>query len=220
MNNDPDSLLPDVPREGAVLDLDALEAERREGRGTALEVKWRSEVYVLPIEMPMEAVEELATMATAPDIPDDATNEQMAAAMAHINKGLDGGLAILFCSCTVLPVTDLEGKPLDVRKAANHETPCQWARFLATRPSIETRMSLVRGVWAAYGVSLGEALAPLTQSASTTAPSEQTSNGSTAATPATSGRGKAPADRQRKTPAKRAPARKRATAPRSGSATS
>lgn len=195
-----------VPRTGNVLDLDALEAQRREGRGDALEVQWRGTTYRLPVELPMEAVDQLATMADVPEVAEDAAPEEAAKALRAVSKGLDGGLAVLFCGCAELP----EKRP---DKPGNHEPECPWVGFSRTRPSLETRMALVEGVWAAYGVTLGEALAPAQQQPAGGRRSAQTSSGGMGSTPAdsTAGGVKQPADRQPKKRATKAPAKKAAT---------
>lgn len=183
------------------LDLDALEAQRREGRGDALQVTWRGRDYLLPAELPMEAVAYLSAMADVQEVPDDADPAEAAKAMQKVSKALDGGLAVMFCTCPEPP----EKK---VHLAKSHEGDCQWPTFTRTRPSLDTRMALVNGVWEAYGITLGEALALTQPQPASGRPSEQTSNGTTGLTPATSGGGvKAPADRKR-------PAKKKAAAPK------
>lgn len=218
-----DTDLPTVPRSGNVLDLDALEAQRREGRGDALEVKWQGTAYTLPVELPMEAVEELAAMAEVEDIDEDADPQLAAAALKQVSRGLDGGLAVLFCTELTLPERP-DDWPADqdwhVGNPHVHSDDCAWRTFCRTRPSLETRMALVNGVWAAYGISLGEALAPTQQLAAGGRPSARTSRASTSSTRATSGAGaKAPGDRQPRTPrkaaaAKKAPAKKAASSRR------
>lgn len=198
--------LPTVPLEGQTLNLDALEAQRREGNGQALKVTWRGHDYLLPVELPMEAIDQLATMADVEDVAEDAEPAVAAAAMRKVSRGLDGGLAVLFCTCPALP----EKAP---HKPKSHPAECQWPKFCGTRPSLATRMALVNGAWAAYGVSLGEALAPAEQSATGGRRSVQTSNGSTGSTSETSTAGvKAPADRlqPKRPPAKKAAAKRAA----------
>lgn len=199
-----------MPREGNRLDLDALEAQRREGRGQALSVAWRGVDYLLPVELPAEAAEELANMADVQEVAEDANPAEAAAAMRKVSRALDGGLAVLFCTCP--------GLPDKAHKAKSHPDTCQWPTFCRTRPSLETRMDLVNGVWAAYGVSLGEALAPTEQPVIGGRRSVQTSDASTGSTSTTSTVGvKAPADRQPKAkPVKKAAAKRAPRKPAAG----
>lgn len=184
---------------GLVLDLDAKRTARREGRGDAIEVRNKGVVFRLPPELPADAIEPLSALA---ELPEDA--EENADALGTIRVSLEQGLAGLFCTEEKVPCDDATGYPQHL--PAGHTTDCQWPLFLDTRPSLDDELELWAGLFGAYGVSLGEALASLESSASDGTQSKPTS-GATAArsTRATSGAGNRAT---RRATAKKTPARK------------
>lgn len=199
--------VPDVPASAGVLsiDLDRERAARREGRGDNIEVTNHGVRFLLPVELPVEAVEPLAALAELEE--DDDTLETVQ--LRLIRESLEGGLAVLFCN-EPEPPAGPDGKP--AWEVGQHSVTCQWREFRDTRPSLDDELALWAGLFAAYGTSLGEALASLDSSASDGAPSQLTSSGSTASTRARSGSAGVRVKPNRA--AKRAAARKKAATAR------
>jgi hypothetical protein len=173
------STQPDLPAPADVVDLDRARAARREGHGDAIEVRNKGQAFRLPIEMPIDAVERLADLAELGEKATVLTGADASRALRQVSVILDGGLAVLFC--------DEEKPPKD---GEPHADGCQWPRFLDTKPTLNDKVALVEGVFAAYGVSLGEALASTASSATGGRRSPRTSKTTTGSTRGTSGGGR------------------------------
>lgn len=184
----------------SVVDLDKARAVRREGRGDNLEVVNKGQRFLLPVELPVDAVGPLAGLADLPDRDEEAPGEDE---LVQIRTALEGGLAALFCDEQPLPLGEDDQVPT---RGSEHSAECAWRRFLGTRPSLDDELELWAGLFAAYGTTLGEALASLDSSQSGGRPANQTPKGSTASSsqpPAgdrasTKARGKASSSRARK----------------------
>lgn len=172
-----------------MIDLDASRAVRtakREGARGNVPVQMCGERFELPVELPASVVDLL----------------------------LDGDLDLAGLIRSVVGIwTDSEAEPKEREQAetlaleallAHPTLPVdvlrtirsaiatlfgaqQWARFTALNPSLPDLVALIRGLWAEYGVSLGEAWSSSAPSGTGGATSKPTSNGSTASTHAAPG---------------------------------
>lgn len=193
-----------APAGPQVVDLDKARAIRREGRGDNLEVINKGERFLLPVELPVEAVGPLTALADLEDASDDGPGQDQ---LQTIRDALEGGLVVLFCDETEPPRDDAGLVPARVMA---HATGCSWRRFLGTRPSLDDQLELWGGLFGAYGTSLGEALASLDSSPSGGRPAKATAGGSTASSsppPATAAERKAQSKAQTTRARKRAAAR-------------
>lgn len=176
-----------TPKSGAVrIDLDAAAAARREELGAPeIEVTFRGRPYRLPVELPLEAVEPLAELGEMEDL----TEEQAAGPdgvkqLRLVKTRFESGLAMLFCNEMPRPEPADDG-------TVTHGSGCQWAEFKRSAPSLEDLTALWNGLFAAYGTTMGEALASWRSAASDGAPSKRTSSGGTGSTRGRSGAGRA-----------------------------
>lgn len=174
------------------IDLDAAAHARREERGVpAIEVTFKGRAFRLPAEMPLDAVEPLADLADLPELTDEQQDgAEGAAQMRTITARFELGLATLFCDEDPAPEADADG-------TVTHGDGCQWRVFKRSRPTLEDLMALWSGLFAAYGTTMGEALASLRSAGSDGAPSPATSGGTTRSTRARSGAAKGKAKRKR-----------------------
>lgn len=168
------------------INLDAMAQARREERGTpAIEVTFKDRTYTLPAEMPLDAIEPMADLADLPELTDEQQDgPEGAAQMRLINKRFADGLAHLFCDENPAPEPDADGNVV-------HGGDCQWRAFERSRPTLEDLMALWNGLFAAYGTTMGEALASLRSAGSDGARSRRTSGGTTGSTRKRSGAGRA-----------------------------
>lgn len=153
------------------LNLDAQRAARREARGGHVEVTLGGEVFALPPELPLEAIEPLADLADLDEL-DDADSKGQAAQLRQTRLALAASLAALFCDEGLVAPRDEDDKVMGA--PSEHAASCAWRRFAAHRPSLEDQLQLWEGLFEAYGVSLGEALARFGSAATTGAPSSTT----------------------------------------------
>jgi hypothetical protein len=163
------------------LDLDQERVVRREGKGDALRVRNRGQEFALPAELPLEALAPLADL----DVDFGALMQQaMGAADANDRKEAGNILVDMLLTRKDLPkqVVDAVKTMLSVIFG-----PDQWAAFLNTRPSLPDFMALARGLFAAYGTSLGEALGSTSSSDAGGPTLSATSNANTGLTLAASG---------------------------------
>lgn len=167
----PDDTTPSTPAGAgaSVVDLDKARAIRREGRGDNLEVVNKGQRFLLPVELPVDAVAPLAGLANLTGGDDDENVDQ--GELETIRQALEGGLAALFCDEGEPPLDDDDQV---ATSAKAHAEACAWRRFLATRPSMDDELELWAGLFAAYGTSLGEALASLDSSPSGGRPANPT----------------------------------------------
>jgi hypothetical protein len=184
----------------AGLDLDAAAAKREQRFPGGLPIPFRGEVYTLPSELPGDILDPLLdldinladVMVQAGKLIRDQGATDEAAQAAGIN--------ILTQALTANPTL-----PFDLVRAArgclqalfdyDPDNP-QWDRFLAARPTLPDYAVLIRGLFRAYGVSLGEASGSRTPSAPDGATPSATSGGTNGST--RGGRGRVPADRKAK----------------------
>lgn len=165
-----------------------IDAPRREAKEEGFTIRFRGEDYLLPVELPADALapflaRELDLVGVMKAIigaraDADETGEEVVNALLT-RPNLPNGLveavrASLECLFTAVD-KPAKGKPT------------QWNRFLAGHPSIPEYGRLVKGLVTTYGVGLGDLFASLGLSSSGGATSKPTSPGSTGSTPATSG---------------------------------
>lgn len=140
------------------VDLDAQRAARREARGERVEVVLGGIVYQLPAELPLEAVEPLAQLAELQDEDGElAEGVTEAGQLRIVRTALAASLAALICDEGLDSPRDDEDQVLAAVSA--HSDSCAWPSFSRQRPSLEDQLALWEGLFDAYGVSLGEALA-------------------------------------------------------------
>ena len=168
------------------LDLDAAAAARREGSfPDGIPVTYGGTVFTLPAELPAEALDPLLGLdVDMASIMAAAAKVQATASEAEA-RAAGGGVLI----DALLANPNL---PLDVVKAIKASLavlfgPEQWEAFLAKKPSIPVYAGLVKGLWRAYGVSLGEAFASPASSAAAGETLNSTSSAPTDSTPAAPG---------------------------------
>lgn len=164
---------------GPGLDLDA--ARRESAYPDGIPLTYQGQLFVLPAELPADVIDpwlsddlDLAGLVKKV-LADDAGNDS------------DGALDI------VLSVLEARPQVLSQVIGAVKESLAllfgadDYARFVATRPSLPAYGRLIRGLLTLYGVSLGEAFASPSSSTSAGLTQKQTSSTSTTSTPDTSG---------------------------------
>jgi hypothetical protein len=169
----------------ADLDLDAAAARRESAFPEGIPVKFGGNTFILPAELPAEALDPLldldidmaSIIASAARIQATATEEQQRQAGTQVM--IDALLAN-----PNLPVDAIRALRSALAVLFGEE---QWIKFNESRPSVPDIVRLVRGLWRAYGTSLGEAFGWGGPSESDGETSKQTSNGSTGSTRARSG---------------------------------
>jgi hypothetical protein len=201
-----------------VIDLGADRVARREGKATEIRIRLAAEQepVVIPVELPVDALAPLKALDLDKDMGllfqsrDASKVEQTLRDLLTIRPALATDLLAagkaclerLFCSSVEAvyagekltePGCDVDAVDSNKRPAPVHGKDCQWPRFVSWRPSGQDYVALIRGLWTAYGASLGEAFTPSASSGSGGATSRRTSNGSTRSTRAASGRTPAPA---------------------------
>jgi hypothetical protein len=176
-----------------VIDLNASRAARREGKARELRITLGDAHITLPPEFPLDALSPLTDvdldlgMVVAARDPEQMLRDLATARPAIVVEAVKAGKAVLeglFCSCGAY-VANLSLLPGEDREA--HEE-CQWSAFIAERPSGQDLAALGKGLLAAYGVSLGEALASSGSAGSGGTTSRQTSSGTTTSTRAKRGK--------------------------------
>lgn len=163
---------------GRRVDLDAARAARREAQGQHVEVTLGGELFLLPVELPLAAMEGLSKLAELEDVADDddaGQREQLAKVQGLLNESL----AELFC--------DEQERPEDERGNVTgdhlaHAATCAWRRFYKQRPSLDDLFVLWEALFTAYGTTMGEALARIGSAATDGAPSNRASRRTTAKT--------------------------------------
>lgn len=168
-----------------IVDLNAertARAAKREGGGGPVKVPFGKQTFELPAELPAEVLERLLD----PDV--EIAQLLIAAIGAYKNGTGDENAGAIIAQV----LTDRPDLPLGFVRAlmgAVEELfgPEQWAGFKAEKPSAQDMVALVKGLFSAYAVNLGEAFRSSGSSATGGTTSKRTSSASTASTPAASG---------------------------------
>lgn len=166
------------------LDLDAAAARRESSFPGGIPIKLGGETFTLPAELPAEALDPLLDLDV--DMASIVASAARVQATGDTDEAKDVGGQILIealLSNPNLPVDVIRGVYASLAVLFGEE---QWALWLTKKPSIPTYAVLLRGLWRAYGVSLGEAFASAAPSASDGETSSPTSKGSTGSTRAAS----------------------------------
>lgn len=180
---------PVVAPDSDVIDLNASRAARREGKAKNVTVRFGEAVLTLPPEFPLDCLSPLREvnldlgMVVASPNPEQMLRDLVTARPQVAIEAMDAAKAVLeelLCSC----------EPEDIRDEATYKLlhrqhdvdACGWALFVAERPSGQDIIALGRGLLAAYGLSLGEALTSSDSAGSGGATSKQTSSGTTSST--------------------------------------
>jgi hypothetical protein len=174
-----------------LLDLDAGRAARREaGQPDGLVVRLQKETFTLPGELPLAVLD-----------PIFAADEELVSLIRLVLNIVGDGSAQVNVDLTEVVVRELSEHPALPTGIVQMIKAClaalfgeeEWTRFEALRPSMPDMLRLIRGLWSAYGVGLGEALRSRGPSENAGTTSKSTSNGSIPST-----RGRSTTHRSRK----------------------
>lgn len=157
-------------------------AAKREGKNEAVKVPFGKETYVLPAELPATVAETLLD-------PEVEIAQLIFAAIQAFKSGegdenTAGAIASVLASRPDLPIGFVRAVYGAIEQLFGSE---QWASFQAQQPSAQDMVALVKGLFRAYGVGLGEAFKSSGSSETGGTTSKRTSSVSTASTPAASG---------------------------------
>lgn len=165
------------------LDLDQERVVRREGKGESLRVRNGGQVFDLPPELPLEALAPLEHL----DVDFGVLLQEAMGAETDDDRRKAGGVLVdMLLTRKDLPKQVIEAIKAMLAAIFGDE---QWSRFAATKPSLQDFLALARGLFAAYGTTLGNALGSTDSSASGGATSSATSNVNTDSTRGESGNG-------------------------------
>lgn len=155
-------------------------AARREGAGQAVTVQYKDDTFELPVELPASIIDRLLD-------PEVEIAQVLIVALRAFKAGSERSGELIMAT-----LADQPDLPAGFMRAVLGAMEAlfgadQWATFQAHDPSLQDFVALVRGLFASYGVGLGEALSSSASAGSAGTTSKPISGASTPSTPATSG---------------------------------